>query len=396
MDTMFPFGYPLATAFYLTLFVVTLVLHVLFMNYVLAGTAWLAWSIVVGRVPLGPKSVEISKNAPATSESILADWIPTMLSGAITTGVAPLLFVQILYQREFYTANLLLFNRWMSILPVLIIGFYSLYVLRSNWLTRRSAFVKTLTGLLPFVCVAFVAYSWTENHLLSVKRPDQWRAFYSQNKQIHFEPQILPRLAVWGLGSISTMCVWLAWQLRYRSVHRLPLDDQAMVQLPKVALFGLSASIVCGIGYYLFAPEQAAVFLGPMARWYLGLAMMGMIAQFAGWFQMRRRLLSSKVFSLSPLVLSTAGLVATVVGMSVCREAIRLSSLGETRLEELIPQHAEAMKVEGFGVFLLFAVINIGLITWCFWLVKTSFHSAARPKTTSNGAETVSDNSTAS
>ena len=59
-------------------------------------------------------------------------------------------------------------------------------------------------------------------------------------------------------------------------------------------------------------------------------------------------------------------------------------------------RHAEAMKVEGFWVFLLFAVINIGLITWCFWLVKTSFHSAGRLKTISNGAETVSDSNMAS
>ena len=373
MDTTFPFGFPLATAFYLTLFVVTLVLHVLFMNYVLAGTAWLAWSIVTGRVRLGAKSAEIAKKEPATSESILADWIPTMLSGAITAGVAPLLFVQILYQREFYTANLLLFNRWMSILPVLIIGFYSLYVLRSNWLTKRSSLVKTLTGLLPFLCVAFVAYSWTENHLLSVNSPEQWRAFYAEDKEIYFEPQIIPRLAVWGLGSIATMCVWLAWQLRYRSVHQLPVESQSISRLPKVALFGLLASIACGIAYYISAPNLGAVFLGPMARWYLGLAILGMFAQGIGWIQLLRRIPLTNEISLKPLLLTTAGLVATVVGMSVCREAIRLTSLGVTRLDELIPQHAEAMQVEGFWVFLLFAVINIGLISWCFWLVKSNY-----------------------
>jgi hypothetical protein len=373
MDTTFPFGFPLATAFYLTLFVVTLVLHVLFMNYVLSGTAWLAWSIVSGRVRLGRKSAEISKEEPATSESILADWIPTMLSGAITAGVAPLLFVQILYQREFYTANLLLFNRWMSILPVLIVGFYSLYVLRSNWLTRRSALVKTLTGLLPFLCVAFVAYSWTENHLLSVNSPEQWRAFYAEGKEIYFEPQIIPRLAVWGLGSIATACVWLAWQFRYRAVHHLPVDSQSISRLPKIALFGLIASIVCGIAYYFSAPHLGAVFLGPMARWYLAAAILGMIAQLTGWFQLLRQIPSTNGISLKPLLLTTAGLVVTVLGMSVCREAIRLLSLGATRLQELIPQHAEAMKVEGFWVFLLFAVINIGLISWCFWLVKKNY-----------------------
>lgn len=373
MDTTFPFGLPLATAFYATLFVVTLVLHVLFMNYVLAGTAWLAWSILTGRVRLGAKSAEIAKNEPATSESILADWIPTMLSGAITAGVAPLLFIQILYQREFYTANLLLFNRWMSILPVLIVGFYSLYVLRSSWLTRRSKFVKTLTGLLPFLCVAFVAYSWTENHLLSVNSPEQWKAFYAEDKEIYFEPQIIPRLAVWGIGSIATMCVWLAWQFRYRILHQLPINSESVARLPKVALFGLIASTVFGIGYYISAPRLGAVFIGPMARWYLGLAIIGMLAQITGWYLLLRRIPHNNEISLKPLLLATAGLVATVVGMSVCREAIRISSLGATRLKELFPQHAEAMKVEGFWVFLLFAAVNIGLISWCFWLVKTNF-----------------------
>ena len=58
-------------------------------------------------------------------------------SAAITAGVAPLLFLQILYQREFYTANLLLFNRWMAILPVLIVGFYSLYLIKGDWLWQQ-------------------------------------------------------------------------------------------------------------------------------------------------------------------------------------------------------------------------------------------------------------------
>ena len=366
MDTVFPFGFPLATAFYLTLFVVTLVLHVLFMNYVLAGTAWLAWSIVTGRVRLGAKSAEIAKNEPATCESILADWIPTMLSGAITAGVAPLLFVQILYQREFYTANLLLFNRWMSILPILILGFYSLYVLRSNWLTRRSAIVKSVTGILPFVCVAFVAYSWTENHLLSMNGPEKWKAFYAQNRQVYFEPQILPRLAVWAFGSIPTLCLWLAWQLRYRQIVKLPLDPKSTSQVSRIAIFGLFASVVGGIAYYLSASQIATIFFGPMARWYLIIAVVGVISQFIGWIRIYR----AGTIELPPLLICSTGLLATVAGMSVCREAIRIVTLGPLRFDELVAQHAAAMEVDGFWVFLLFAVLNLGLIAWCFRLVK--------------------------
>jgi len=289
-----------------------------------------------------------------------------MLSGAITAGVAPLLFVQILYQREFYTANLLLFNRWMSILPILILGFYSLYVLRSNWLTRRSAIVKSVTGILPFVCVAFVAYSWTENHLLSMNGPEKWKSFYAQDRQFYFEPQILPRLAVWAFGSIPTMCLWLAWQLHYRQSVKLPLDPSSTPQLSRIAIFGLIASIVGGTTYYLSAPQIATIFFGPMARWYLILAVAGVIAQFFGWIKIHR----ARTISLQPLLICSAGLMATVAGMSVCREAIRIVTLGQLRFDELVAQHAAAMEVDGFWVFLLFAVINIGLIAWCFRLVQ--------------------------
>ena len=37
MDTLFPFGFPWPTAMYLTLFIVTATIYMVFMNYVLAG-----------------------------------------------------------------------------------------------------------------------------------------------------------------------------------------------------------------------------------------------------------------------------------------------------------------------------------------------------------------------
>src|SRR5688572_12456208 len=126
---MFPFDQPPATALYLSLYLLTLVLHVLSMNYVLAGQSYLA---VVGvlEVVRGPLR---SQEAPAAK---LRDWSPFALGVTITAGVAPLLFVQILYKRPFYTANLLLFHRWMAILPVLIVAFYLLYLQKSKrWST---------------------------------------------------------------------------------------------------------------------------------------------------------------------------------------------------------------------------------------------------------------------
>ena len=107
---IFPFQFDSVLAFYIVVYVLTLVLHAVFMTYVLAGSIYLAWAAAF---PGSTKPVR-SKTPLA---GLLRDWMPFALSAAITAGVAPLLFVQIIYRQEFYTSNLLLGWRWMTVVP---------------------------------------------------------------------------------------------------------------------------------------------------------------------------------------------------------------------------------------------------------------------------------------
>ena len=131
MESVFPFGFPSPTAFYLTLYVLTFALHHAFMHYVAAGSMYISWATII-RGPRGAAS-----SSPAIAD-LIRDWMPFSLSAAITAGVAPLLFVQIVYPRHFYTANLLLSWRWMIVVPVLIVSFYLLYVIKSSMLVNWS------------------------------------------------------------------------------------------------------------------------------------------------------------------------------------------------------------------------------------------------------------------
>ncbi len=141
MNTLFPFGFPWPTAMYLTLFVVTAAIYMVFMNYVLAGSIVL---LIGYLAPGARRRVEAGTGGPARSGlglilKIVRDWLPAILGLAITTGIAPLLFLQILYKRQFYTANLLLFNRFMLLLPALIVAYYMLYLIKSHALAGRWA-----------------------------------------------------------------------------------------------------------------------------------------------------------------------------------------------------------------------------------------------------------------
>lgn len=218
MDTLFPFGFPQPTAFYLTLYLLALVLHVVFMHYVLAGTACLAAAVIFGRDGRLP-------NIANPLAETLRDWMPFMLSAAITAGVGPLLFVQLLYATPFYTANLLLFLRWLLILPALIVGFYLLYLQKSKLVAGWPLWMRLLVGGGALVCFAFTAWSWTENHLLSLDSA-AWPRQYASGSLFYASRETVPRLALWFAAAFPTLALILAWQRWYaqgtQPVERTP------------------------------------------------------------------------------------------------------------------------------------------------------------------------------
>lgn len=364
MQVPFPFGFPLATGFYLVFYVFTLAIHVVFMNYVLAGTAYLAADEVRRRLggAGGPRS--------ALAE-VLRDWLPFMLSGAITAGVAPLLFVQILYKQPFYTANLLLFHRWMSILPVLIAGFYLLYLLKSPRVNTGSAVVRGFVALLAFASIAYTGIAWTENHLLALRDASFKAQFYASGSMRYHEASLWPRLLMWAFGAMPTMAAVGAWQLWYARRRGAAVNESEPRRAAILALAGLVLAPLCGLWY--FATVEASVrkaMYGMMALPYLVLAVGGLALQIVMWLGHLR----ANRFYTRPLALASLGSVLTIVGMSVVREAIRV---GQMDMAALAPLHEKALKVGGLPVFLAFFVLNALACAWCFVVVRKGRSTAA-------------------
>lgn len=363
MDTLFPFGFQWSTALYLVLYVVTLVIHVVFMNYVLAGSGYLALAGLFAR-----------GNRPRSGGPVvvtLRDWIPFMLSAAITAGVAPLLFIQILYQHNFYTANLLGFHRWMAILPILIVAFYLLYLLKAKHLGQRSSLLRVVAGVIAFACFAFVAYSWTENYLLSVAGQRTWAREYLSGSLFYAESRLVPRLAVWFIGALPTMALLVSWQLWYaQRVDRPEIAAEAR-WCGTLALAGLAATLVAGCVYFAVAGSQLrSAFFGWLAGPYFLLAALGFCIQTIAWIRQRR----ATAFEGRWLTLASVGAALTLLGMTVTREAIRLEAVDIIAFQD---QHAAAAGKGGIVIFLLFFVVNIAAVAWCFRLVRTGLVAKA-------------------
>lgn len=351
MNTVFPFGFPSPTAFYLVLYVGTLVVHVLFMNYVLAGSAWVALA--------GFRRGAAAPPATRTISATVRDWLPFALGLTITAGVAPLLFIQILYRFQFYTANLLLLHRWMAMLPVLILGFYLLYLAKVPWPTSRRWRHPLLVTVIAFLCFGFAAWTWTENHLLSI-HGELWRPHWEAQSIFHFEAALIPRLAMWCFGAIPTMATLVGWQL-WCARHDGPWAPTEPRRAAVAAVTALAAAALCGGCYCVIGgPAILSAITSPMAMPWLCVAAAGVLIQTIAWLDQARR----NRFCPRALGAATAGLLFTITGTTVVRESIRLHAIA-IHVDSLYERHADSAAVGGFPVFAAFLVLNAIVIAWC-------------------------------
>ncbi|MBK9032702.1 MAG: hypothetical protein IPL61_15760 [Myxococcales bacterium] len=327
---------PAGSALYLALLVVTFALHALLISFVLAGTAYVAGRFLRG-----------GDDALAAASR---DWLPFALGAAITAGVAPLLFVQILYQPRFYTANLLLSVRWLAVVPALIVGFYALYLGKSaraaTWANARRAAV----ALAALACFGFVAWSWIEDHALAMQRdPAVWAAHYGAGRLHHADPAVAPRWIMWlGIAAL----VWPAGLL----VVTPGADAGERRRSAVIALVGLVVAAVAAVVTGRATDEQVTVLaLAPARPWLYALAAAAAVLAGAWGAVVAGRAPARAVIVGATVVLALA--------LAGAREAMRLAAI-DPRLPHRL-EHAQ-----GLLVFVVALVAGVGAIAWCFAIAR--------------------------
>lgn len=362
MDATFPFGLESPLAFYLTLYVLTFVLNVIFMTYVLAGSLYVAWATVFS----GQHRIPRSRQPLA---GILREWIPFVLSGAITAGVAPLLFMQIIYREQFYTANLLLGWRWLAVIPVLIAAFYLLYVLKSRMVARWSFAARCALATALASCFLFVAFCWTTNHLLGLNSAN-WPDVYRTGSVVASLSSLLLRLLTLVAGAFSTMTALAGWQLWYQfRSSDVVRHDIEIRRMAKLSVGSLAIAAVLGVMYttQLDGPIQVHLIGRAGVAWLAAVAV-GVATQVAAWIITLRK---GRIAAATLAVISVGNFVA-LVGTVALREIIRLSQVD---LSQITVHVREAWTVGGFSLFLIAALVAGGLITLCVYITRSAWRN---------------------
>jgi hypothetical protein len=320
---MWPFSGE-APALWLALYILTFALHAVFVSYVLAGTAY---ALVQS----------LRKVEDAIAERV-RDRLPFMLGCGITAGVAPLLFLQLLYQRRFYTANLLMGPRWGAVVPALIIGFYALYLAKAKISLR----IRRLALAIGTLCFLFVAWSWTELDQL-MQADTVWRDMYAAGKRIYGASAIYPRLLLWLGAMLSLFAIVAAWW-------------SSGPERRKLAVLGLVGRAL-SVGAALLLVASGGAIDGNAHGW-LYLLVAALAIEAVGWVWMVR----------APdglgLTLVTGAGAAALVCATIVREAPRLALIE--------PPRAEALEAAGFPVFALTFVVGVAVIAWIWRTISNA------------------------
>jgi hypothetical protein len=182
----------------------TFILHLLVMNVMLGSSIIALVHHLRGRKESEPLTKAISSKLPFT------------IAFAVNFGVAPLLFIQVLYGQFIYTSSVLMAVFWLSVVALVIVAYGSAYA----YDYRHDAGGALRTGLigLTAACLLATAFIYTNNMTLMLS-PETWIAYFENSRGTFLnlaDPTVLPRYLHIVVASVAVagLALTLLWTFR--------------------------------------------------------------------------------------------------------------------------------------------------------------------------------------
>ena len=369
-----PAGLPAAVWLLEFLLVFTFVLHLLFMNAVLGGGLVCLWANWRGRRDRGTESPRVRRSdGPEVRprESRFADLaralgrlLPVATAFAITTGVAPLLFTQLLYGQLFYTSSVLMAWPWLALVFLLLAGYYAnCGIFASGPATARAVSLAVVSVLL----FATIGFLFTNNMTLMLRPEQHAPLYFASDAGLHTNVAdfwVWPRFAHMLVGSLAVAGLLVAWIPRVRRQR-----DPAAIWMGRAGTHLFMAAtlvqVLVGVGYFFALPRPVKdVFLAGRTPDAL-LLVAGAAFALAGVAIVRRSL----------LVGSGATIVA-LADMAVVRHRVRALLLEPYFQPDSLPVVPQTGVV---ALFALLLVAGLVVVAWMIWKFVAATPAPAAP-----------------
>ena len=341
------------------LLIFTFILHVVPMNFLFGGGLLAALSQMLGRK--NPNHERLARR--------ISELMPAIIAATVTLGVAPLLFVQVLYGHLLYSSSILMAEAWFWVVPLVIIGYYLAYLLRFTWeaLGGLRITIAWVTALI-FASIGFI-YS---NNFSLMLRPDNWGPHYFQDlSRGHLnwsDTTLYPRYLHMLFGAVAVAGAWIMIIGARRKSGSPEWCDWALKYGAKIFMHSTMLNILIGFWYLLALPRHVQmIFMGqnPAAT---AIFVVALLLTIVAWVLMNRASAAAngRVFAYS----GSGTLLAVLALMAVMRQQVRTATLAPYfKLEQL-------QSAPQWGPFTMFIVtLLIGLVVFA-WLIRVVLRAA--------------------
>ncbi len=299
------------------LHLLTLATHFYAVEFLLGGLFIATLWNLFARALKSPAAVDAS--------GVVSHRLPVVVAYVINLGVPPLLFSQVLYGRALYTSSVVMGVWWISVVFLLMAGYFLLYQMAKRAESNRA---WGWLGIIAYLILAKIAMIYSANMTLML-RPEVWREMYAASPQGGFLPS----------GDPTVLARWL-----FMVVGAVGLSGMAM------ALLGLKKTL---------APETAQF----LRRWggALGALFTG-VQVILGFYvlstqpeEVREALMGSAVYK--PIALGWLGAqaVMALLGLGVWATAAKRTPL--------LPWAMAAVSAVSMGLMVVFrdGIVNVTL-----------------------------------
>ncbi len=320
-----------------SLHILTLTLHFAAMNFVFGGIV----VILLGRI-------NDRWNNPAVQK--LIKLFPTAMAATVTLGVAPLLFVQMVFPKQIYSASIVSGWFWLAIFGVAMLAYYFLY---------GAAFTKKLGRqalylILAFVGLVYISFIYSATFALT-ENPGLIKMLYAAGQSgLIINPDVGSYLFRWIhmiLGAITVGAFFVGWIGR---------DNEEVLKAGKVFyLWGMVSAMVLGFVYLFTFGDFMLPFMRSPGIWWMTASLILSLGSLYFFFKQKF------LFSGTMLFVSLLGMIAT-------RHYARLVHLADYyRPEEL------TVKPE-WGVFFIFLVSFLVMLAVIWYMLHLFFKRPAK------------------
>ena len=336
------------------LLIFTFILHIIPMNFALGGGFMAAICHTLGKWKKDQRYLLLA--------GALSKIIPYSIAATITFGVAPLLFLQLIYGQFFYTSSILMAWPWLSIIVLLILGYYGFY--RCYFHVQKKESVPLWlpwTSALLFLVIGFL---YTRNLVLMLT-PEKWQEIYVASPYgTHLDIQdatVIPRFLHFFIASLALSGILVVF---YGLWKKKGNTEQGKWAIRFGSQWFSTATLVqffVGLWFLAALPQPIQQSFMGGDRWATTLLITGIVSAVFAMMMFLSAAVSEKPGR--KIIIGTAFISLTIVSMAVIRDFVR-----SKYLEPYFNVAQQVIRPQ-WDVFVIFVALLVGAAVTVGWMI---------------------------